>query len=126
MEKTNRQIIFEMSEREWQVFKKVILGIDNAEGRILYVSSYYDPQMEEHVELILCQEGNSNMNVWAGYCPPFINIDEMALTEGILDDESAIDMKEDSWEIVNGLFSMEDWREFLEIRDKWQREYEGV
>ncbi len=126
MEKTNRQIIFEMSEREWRIFKKVVLGVDKAEGGILYCSSYYDSPMEDHVELILCQEGNSNINIWAGYCKPFINIDEMALTEGILGDEYAIDMKEDSWEIVNGLFSMEDWSDFLEIRDKWQREYEGV
>lgn len=124
--KTNRQIIFEISEREWQVFKKVMLGVDKAEGDILYCISYYDPRVEDHVELILCQDGYSNMNIWAGYCKPFINIDEIALTEGILDNEYAIDVQEDSWEIVNGWFSMEDWSEFLEIRNKWQREYEGV
>lgn len=132
----NNDLQIKCSSKDWQIFRKVSLAMDDADVGILYTAAQHDPYYDVVVDIIKCTEDSRVMSFWAMFTPEpkgpgtysaedmgYVMIPENLMENYFAIEEYSPTNYEPTFEIEHKWITEEEWETYKWIITSWVYEY---
>lgn len=117
--------IYNMTREDWDVIKKVMLGMDKAaDSSVLeYAEIVKKSRFEdEHIDALFCTEHETPMDPWAYWTEGKVYVEENVLEDWWIYPEGmeyGWDEYEPTYELEKGYFTQQEWQRFLWLSNRF-------
>lgn len=114
----NPVMSFNMTKEDWDIIKKVMLGMDAADSHLLMTSEIvlkHGIFGDDHIDAIFCTEVETPLQPWAYWSDGVCYVDEVVMEDWWIQpyEDEVWEAYDPTYEIEKGFFTKEEWDRFL-------------